>query len=250
MQKVVSLQKIEFMLNFIVFKGNAIELVSKLIGIDMKYFFGPMSPNVNDNKRDFCREVKVWIEESLDTCFSNIKWVIQNCNEVISSKYDIPNQAFIEVFNFVTTVKLYWVFARCEDDMPSCKHLLNFSPKEIVKKEKDLIQDGWLKQAIKQALNLDTALNVINVMRLADYYACLLTSINGEIWKCHDDPWGNKRRLHNKFSKELDYCVQVLCKIGQEVVCDKFKKIIERNRHTQNDSDNNLNSIAILGLKN
>lgn len=233
------------MLNFIVFKGNAIELVSKLIGIDMKYFFGPMSPNVNDNKRDFCREVKVWIEESLDTCFSNIKWVIQNCNEVISSKYDIPNQAFIEAFNFVNTVKLYWVFARCEDDMPSCKHFLNFSPKEIVKKEKDLIKDERLKQAIKQALNLDTALNVINVVTLADYYACLLTSINGEIWKCHDDPWGNKGRLRNKFSKELDYCVQVLCKIGQEVVCDKFKEMLKEKYEALNSNGWTNNTIFV-----
>ena len=233
------------MLNFIVFKGNAKELATKLIDIQMKYSIGQMSHNVNDNIRDFCSEVEKWIEESLDISFSNIKWVIQNCNEVISSKYDIPNQAFIEVFNFVNTVKLNWVFARCEDEMPSCKHFLDFSPKEIVKKEKDLIKDERLKQALKQALNLDTALNVINVVTLADFYACLLTSIKGEIWKCRDDPWDNKRRLHNKFSKELDYCVQVLCKIGQEVVCDKFKEML-KEKYEELNSNNKINNIIIV----
>lgn len=245
MQKVVSLQKKEFMLNFIVFKGNAKELATKLIEIEMKYSLGPMFHNVNDNIRDFCSEVEKWIEESLDISFSNIKWVIQNCNEVISSKYDIPNQAFVEVFNFVNTVKLNWVFARCEDEMPSCKHFLNFSPMEIVKKEKDLIQDGWLKQAIKQTLNLDTALNVINVVTLADFYARLLTSIKDEFLECRDDPWDNKRRLLNKFSKELDYCVQVLCKIGQEVVCDKFKELLKEKYEELNSNGRTNNTIFV-----
>ena len=232
-------------MNFIVFKGNVEELVMKLIDMQMNYSFGPMSQNVNDNIRDFCREVERWIEESLDISFSYIKWVIQNCNEVISSKYDIPKQAFFEVCNFVNNVKTYWVLARSEDDWPSCKHLLNLSPKDIIEIEKDLIQDERLKQAIKQALNFDTALNVINVVTLADFYFCLLTSIKGEILKCCDDPWGNKQRLHNKFSKELDYCVQVLCKIGQEAVCDKFKEMF-KEKHEALNSNSKINNTIIV----
>jgi len=214
------------MMNFIVFKGNAEGLVTKLIDMQMKYSFAPLSQNVNDNIRDFCREVERWIEESLDISFSYIKWVIQNCNEVISSKYDIPKQAFDEVCNFVNNVKTYWVLARSEDDWPSCKQLLNLSPKEIAEKEKDLIKDERLKLAIKQALNLDTALDVINVMRLADFYSVSLSSIKSEIYRCSADPLENKQRLHNKFLKELDYCVQVLCKIGREAICDKFKEML------------------------
>ena len=233
-------------MNFIVFKGNAEGLVTKLIDMQMKYSFAPLSQNVNDNIRDFCREVERWIEESLDISFSYIKWVIQNCNEVISSKYDIPKQAFVEVCNFVNNVKTYWVLARSEDDCPSCKHLLNLSPKEIIEIEKDLIHDERLKQAIKQVLNLYTALNVINVVTLADFYSCLLTSIKGEIWKCCDDPWGNKQRLHNKFLKELDYCVQVLCKIGQEVVCDKFKEMLKEKHEGLNSNGKTNNTIFVL----
>lgn len=232
-------------MNFIVFKGNAEGLVTKLIDMQMKYSFAPLSQNINDNIRDFCREVERWIEESLDISFSYIKWVIQNCNEVISSKYDIPKQAFVEVCNFVNNVKTYWVLARSEDDWPSCKQLLNLSPKEIIEMEKDLIKDERLKRAIKQVLNLDMALNVINVVTLADFYACLLTSIKGEIWKCCDDPWGNKLRLHNKFSKELDYCVQVLCKIGQEVVCDKFKEMLKEKHEEPNSNGRTNNTVFV-----
>ena len=39
------------MMNFIVFKGNAEGLVTKLIDIQMKYSFGPLSQSVNDTKR-------------------------------------------------------------------------------------------------------------------------------------------------------------------------------------------------------
>ena len=233
------------MMNFIVFKGNAEGLVTKLIDIQMKYSFGPLSQSVNDTIRDFCREVERWIGESLDYSFSNIKWVIQNCNEVISSKYDIPKQAFVEVCNFVNNVKTYWVLARSEDDWPSCKHLLDFSPKEIVEKEKDLIQDEQLKRAINQVLNLDTALNVINVMRLAEFYSVSLSSIDSEICKCSEDPLGNKQRLHNKFSKELDYCVQVLCKIGQEVVCDRFKEMLKEKHEALNSNGRTNNTIIV-----
>ena len=102
-----------------------------------------------------------------------------------------------------------------------------------------------MKQAIKQTLNLDTALNVINVVNLADFYACLLTSIKGEILKCCDDPWGNKQRLRNKFSKELEYCVQVLCKIGQEVVCDKFKEML-KEKHEELNSNGRINNTIIV----
>lgn len=232
------------MLNFIIFKGSAEGLVRKLIDIQMKYSFDPVSQNVDANIREYCREVERWIRESLDISFSNIKWAIQNCNEVVSSKYDIPKQAFVEVCNFVNNLKTYWVLGRSEDDWPSCKHLLDFSPKEIAEKEKNLIIDERLKQAIKQTLNLDTALNVINVVTLADFYSCLLTSIKGEILKCCDDPWGNKLRLHNKFSKELDYCVQVLCKIGQEVVCDKFKEMLKEKHEEPN--SNGMSTATLL----
>ncbi|MBR6846946.1 MAG: hypothetical protein IKM74_02320 [Bacteroidales bacterium] len=223
------------MLNFIIFKGSAEGLVRKLIDIQMKYSFDPVSQNVNDNIRDFCREVERWIEESLDISFSYIQWVIQNCNEVISSKYDIPKQAFVEVCNFVNNVKTYWILARSEDDWPSCKQLLNLSPKEIIEMEKDLIKDDRLKQAIKQVLNLDTALDVINVVTLADYYSCLLASIKHEIWKCSEDILKNKQRLLLKFEMELGYCRQVLLKIGHKALFDKYKEMIEGGRHVQND---------------
>jgi len=232
-------------MNFIVFKGNAEGLVTKLIDIQMKYSFGPLSQSVNDTIRDFCREVERWIGESLDYSFSNIKWVIQNCNEVISSKYDIPKQAFVEVCNFVNNVKTYWVLARSEDDWPSCKHLLDFSPKEIAEKEKNLIIDERLKQAIKQALNLDTALDVINVMSLADFYSVSLGSIKSEIYRCSADPLGNKQRLHNKFLKELDYCVQFLCKIGREAICDKFKEMLQEKHEELNGNGWTSNTIFV-----
>ena len=232
-------------MNFIVFKGNAEGLVTKLIDMQMKYSFAPLSQNVNDNIRDFCREVERWIEESLDISFSYIKWVIQNCNEVISSKYDIPKQAFVEVCNFVNNVKTYWVLARSEDDWPSCKQLLNLSPKEIIEMEKDLIKDERLKQAIKQTLNLDTALDVINVMSLADFYSVSLSSIKSEIRKCSEDPLKNKRLLHNKFAKELDYCVQVLCKIGQEAICDMFKEMLHEQHKELNGNGWTNNTIFV-----
>lgn len=233
------------MLNFIIFKGSAEGLVRKLIDIQMKYSFDPVSQNVDANIREYCREVERWIRESLDISFSNIKWAIQNCNEVVSSKYDIPKQAFVEVCNFVNNLKTYWVLGRSEDDWPSCKHLLDLSPKEIAEKEKKLIIDERLKQAIKQALNLDTALVVINVMSLADFYSVSLSSIKSEIYRCSADPLENKQRLHNKFSKELDYCVQVLCKIGQEAVCDKFKEMLQEKHEELNGNEWTNNTIFV-----
>jgi len=88
-------------------------------------------------------------------------------------------------------------------------------------------------------------LDVIHVVTLADFYACLLTSIKGEIWKCCDDPWGNKQRLRNKFSKELDYCVQVLCKIGQEVVYDKFKEMLKEKHEALNSNGRTNNTVFV-----
>lgn len=195
--------------------------------------------------KQFCEELISWIKRSLDFSFSNIRRVIDDCHTVIGQEFSVYNTAWRRITHFLFHDLSFLPYARNLDDWPSCKHFLNFSPKEIVKKEKDLIQDGWLKQAIKQTLNLDTALNVINVVTLADFYARLLTSIKDEFLECRDDPWDNKRRLLNKFSKELDYCVQVLCKIGQEVVCDKFKEMLKEKYEELNSNGRTNNTIFV-----
>lgn len=82
---------------------------------------------------------------------------------------------------------------------------------------------------------------------LADFYSVSLNSINSEICKCCDDPLGNKQRLHNKFSKELDYCVQVLCKIGQEAVRDKFKEMLKKRHEELNSKGPYSNSALKCG---
>lgn len=193
----------------------------------------------------FCEELISWIKHSLDYSFSNIRSVIDDCHTVIGQGFSVYNLAWKNITQFLFHDLSFLPYARNLDDWPSCKHLLDFSPKEIVEKGKDLIKDERLKQAIKQVLNLDTALNVINVVTLADFYSCLLTSIKGEILKCCDDPWGNKQRLHNKFSMELDYCVQVLCKIGQEVVCDKFKEML-KEKHEELNSNGKINNTIFV----
>lgn len=189
----------------------------------------------------FCEEMISWIKRNLDYSFSNIRSVMDDWYTVIGQGFSVYNMAWKRITHFLFHDLSFLPYAQNLDDWPSCKHLLNLSPKEIIEMEKDLIKDERLKQAIKQVLNLDMALNVINVVTLADFYACLLTSIKGEIWKCCDDPWGNKQRLHNKFLKELDYCVQVLCKIGQKVVCDKFKEM-----HGALNSNDKINNTIIV----
>lgn len=47
------------------------------------------------------------------------------------------------------------------------------------------------------------------VEHLALHYLESLISLENELLVCTDDPYGNKRRLLLKFSKELDYCMQV-----------------------------------------
>ena len=193
----------------------------------------------------FCEEMISWIKRNLDYSFSNIRSVIDDCHTVISQGFSVYNTAWARVTHFLAHDLSFLPYARNLDDWPSCKHLLDFSPKEIAEKEKNLIIDERLKQAIKQVLNLDTALNVINVMHLADLYSISLSSIDKEICKRSEDPLGNKLRLHNKFSKELDYCVQVLCKIGQEVVCDKFKEML-KEKHEELNSNGKINNTIIV----
>lgn len=163
-----------------------------------------------------------WIKRNLDYSFSNIRSVIDDCHTVISQGFSVYNTAWARVTHFLAHDLSFLPYARNLDDWPSCKHLLDFSPKEIAEKEKNLIIDERLKQAIKQALNLDTALDVINVMSLADFYSVSLSSIKSEICRCSADPLRNKQRLHNKFSKELDYCVQVLCKMYPSLKIGQF----------------------------
>ena len=193
----------------------------------------------------FCEELISWIKCSLDFSFSNIRSVIDDCHTVISQGFSVYNTAWARVTHFLAHDLSFLPYARNLDDWPSCKHLLDFSPKEIAEKEKNLIIDERLKQAIKQALNLDTALDVINVMSLADFYSVSLSSIKSEIYRCSADPWGNKQRLHNKFLKELDYCVQVLCKIGQKVVCDKFKEMLKEKHEALNSNGRTNNTIIV-----
>lgn len=183
----------------------------------------------------FCEELISWIKCSLDFSFSNIRSVIDDCHTVISQGFSVYNTAWARVTHFLAHDLSFLPYARDLDDWLSCKHLLDLSPKEIAEKEKDLIKDERLKQAIKQALNLDTALDVINVVTLADYYSCLLASIKHEIWKCSEDILKNKQRLLLKFERELGYCRQVLLKIGHKALFDKYKEMIEGGRHVQND---------------
>lgn len=183
----------------------------------------------------FCEELISWIKCSLDFSFSNIRSVIDDCHTVISQGFSVYNTAWARVTHFLAHDLSFLPYARNLDDWPSCKHLLDLSPKEIAEKEKDLIKDERLKLAIKQALNLDTALDVINVVTLADYYSCLLASIKHEIWKCSEDILKNKQRLLLKFERELGYCRQVLLKIGHKALFDKYKEMIEGGRHVQND---------------
>lgn len=193
----------------------------------------------------FCEELISWIKCSLDFSFSNIRSVIDDCHTVISQGFSVYNTAWARVTHFLAHDLSFLPYARNLDDWPSCKHLLDLSPKEIAEKEKDLIKDERLKLAIKQALNLDTALDVINVMSLADFYSVSLSSIKSEIYRCSADPLENKQRLHNKFSKELDYCVQVLCKIGQEAVCDKFKEMLQEKHKELNGNGLTNNTIFV-----
>lgn len=183
----------------------------------------------------FCEELISWIKCSLDFSFSNIRSVIDDCHTVISQGFSVYNTAWARVTHFLAHDLSFLPYARNLDDWPSCKHLLDLSPKEIAEKEKDLIKDERLKLAIKQALNLDTALDVINVVTLADYYSCLLASIKHEIWKCSEDILKNKQRLLLKFERELGYCRQVLLKIGHKALFDKYKEMIEGGRHVRND---------------
>lgn len=189
----------------------------------------------------FYEELISWIKRNLDYSFSNIRSVIDDCHTVIGHEFFVYNTAWKKITHFLFYDLSFLPYARYLDDWPSCKHLLDFSPKEIMEKEKDLIKDERLKQAIKQTLNLDTALNVINVMCLADFYSVSLSSIDSEIRKCSEDPLKNKRLLHNKFAKELDFCVQVLCKIGQKAVCDKFKEM-----HGALNSNDKINNTIIV----
>lgn len=193
----------------------------------------------------FCEELISWIKRNLDNSFSNIRSVIDDCHTVIGQGFSVYNMAWKKITHFLFHDLSFLPYARNLDDWPSCKHLLNLSPKEIIETEKDLIQDEQLKRAINQVLNLDTALNVINVMRLAEFYSVSLSSIDSEICKCSEDPLGNKQRLHNKFSKELDYCVQVLCKIGQEAVCDKFKEMLQEKHEELNGNGWTSNTIFV-----
>ena len=183
----------------------------------------------------FCEELISWIKCSLDFSFSNIRSVIDDCHTVISQGFSVYNTAWARVTHFLAHDLSFLPYARNLDDWPSCKHLLDLSPKEIAEKEKDLIKDERLKLAIKQALNLDTALDVINVVTLADYYSCLQASSKHEIWKCSEDIQNNKQRLLLKFERELGYCRQVLLKIGHKALFDKYKEMIEGGRHVQND---------------
>lgn len=193
----------------------------------------------------FCEELIPWIKCSLDFSFSNIRSVIDDCHTVISQGFSVYNTAWARVTHFLAHDLSFLPYARNLDDWPSCKHLLNLSPKEIIEMEKDLIKDERLKQSIKQVLNLDTALDVINVMSLADFYSVSLSSIKSEFCRCSADPLRNKQRLHNKFSKELDYCVQVLSKIGREAICDKFKEMLQEKHEELNGNEWTNNTIFI-----
>ena len=230
------------MSNFIVTTRDKNVSLEELRHILDRHFTPPYSLS---SPSQFCEEMISWIKRNLDYSFSNIRSVFDDCHTVIGQGFSVYNMAWKNITHFLFHDLSFLPYARNLDDWPSCKQLLNLSPKEIIEMEKDLIKDERLKQSIKQVLNLDTALNVINVMHLADLYSISLSSIDKEICKRSEDPLGNKQRLRNKFSKELDYCVQVLCKIGQDVVCDKFKEMLKEKHEELNSNGWTNNTIFV-----
>ena len=230
------------MSNFIVTTRDKNVSLEELRHILDRHFNPPYSLS---SPSQFCEEMISWIKRNLDYSFSNIRSVIDDCHTVISQGFSVYNTAWARVTHFLAHDLSFLPYARNLDDWPSCKHLLNLSPKEIIEMEKDLIKDERLKQSIKQVLNLDTALDVINVMSLADFYSVSLSSIKSEFCRCSADPLRNKQRLHNKFSKELDYCVQVLSKIGREAICDKFKEMLQEKHEELNGNGKTNNTIFV-----
>lgn len=176
--------------------------------------------------KDYCNDVMLWGINSFDVSFSNINQVIKNCQHVIDSDI-LRFEALNDIHTFVNYIQAFLPVAWDDSEWPSCKDLLKYSDRDIIKKSKDLVVDKNAKKIIQAVLNVGTVNDVVTAGTLAQYYLEILSSIKMEFALNSYDPHKNKQYILGKALQELHYCDCVMRKTGEKIIEEKIKDYME-----------------------
>ena len=136
------------------------------------------------------------------------------------------------IFNFLVDLRISIPLFVPYNDLPSCRHLLDYSPEDAAEKAINLIDKGFVK-AVAHSISIGT--KVYNICTIADvhkYYSDLLRifkSDQEEGWK----PSLVELIFENKCQEELEYCklatLKTTGKLTKEIL-DETLLVIEEIR--------------------
>lgn len=179
-----------------------------------------------DVRKSFCYDLRKWMEDSLDISFSCVREVMNAC-QVDRGSILSSDMAWCTITTFISNMKTYLPKAWKNSGWPSCKDLLKYSDRDIIKKSKDLVVDKNAKKIIQAVLNVGTVNDVVTAGTLAQYYLEILRSIKMEFALNSYDPHKNKQYILGKALQELHYCDCVMRKTGEKIIEEKIKDYME-----------------------
>ena len=235
------------MVKFIVTTRDKTISLMELDNIQRMYRAELMLGSFNLKKtKNYCNDVMLWVINSFDVSFSNINQVIKNCQYITDSdilQFEAPN----DIHTFVNYVQAFLPVAWNDSGWPSCKDLLKYSDRDIVKKSKDLVVDKNAKKIIQAVLNVGTVNDVVTAGTLAQYFLEILRSIKMEFALNSYDPHKNKQYILDKAIQELHYCDCVMRKTGEKIIEEKMKEYLTAQKEywEQKDKLFKRNSIIV-----
>lgn len=218
--------------------------LAELDGICNKYSHDVSNVEV---RKSFCYDLREWMEDSLDISFSCVREVMNACQVVVRGSILSSDMAWCTITTFISNMKTYLPKAWKNSGWPSCKDLLKYSDRDIVKKSKDLVVDKNAKKIIQAVLNVGTVNDVVTAGTLAQYYLEILRSIKMEFALNSYDPHKNKQYILDKAIQELHYCDCVMRKTGEKIIEEKMKEYLTAQKEywEQKDKLFKRNSIIV-----
>lgn len=159
------------------------------------------------------------IDCMLDECFEPSLWGVAKCKQKTNKCYCVDDPQLVDVSFYILGQMLSELNARtyCAiplKEYPSCRKLIELSPKDVISKTKDLVKNDIVKAGVcflLLGLGVGKAINIADIKKL---YKGFLDELQKEILEKNDGISPVEQELMDWFNAEIGYCDLAMFKAG------------------------------------
>lgn len=206
---------------FIIIKDK-VHVLNQIEGLCSKYH---TKTAINEQQRklhfkSYCHDTLTVINDCFETSLLGAKRIINKINEY--NKKDNVNiqAASLDIFNILINFKCLVESSVPIQDLPSCRRLIELSPKDAVFKANEFVRNNGFRAGV-HILSLES--NVTDtqyIEAVTTFYSEYLNELKDEINIKGFAPNHTEQFLLDKFNIELEYCRLALLKAGNNIAKD------------------------------